>query len=274
MNTHTKGKRLLTIKGVNLAYGDKVILRDINLEVDDIVRLGMNQGQCVALLGPSGVGKTQLFRMIAGLQPLVDTGNAKASGEILVNEAQEPTHPGLVGVVQQAYPLMGHRTVLSNLMLAGKRNKSKDVAFQEAGALLTHFELGDKVNAYPQEMSGGQRQRIAIIQQLLAASHNLMMDEPFSGLDVMAKRRVYETIQKVTTQHSHNTVIFTTHDLESAVRLADDIWVLGREKDKPGATVVRRYNLIERGLAWDPNINKNPAFWPMVNELYEFFKTL
>ena len=132
----------------------------------------------------------------------------------------------------------------------------------------------DKKGNYPLELSGGQRQRIAIIQQLLCNNHFLLMDEPFSGLDPIAKERVYETIQAVTTEHEHNTVIFTTHDLESAVRLADEIWVLGREEGKPGATVRARIDMIAKGLAWDKDINNNPAFWPTVKELYALFKTL
>ena len=267
MNAHTKHERLLTIEGISLAYGPKLILRDVNLHVDNIVRPGMSQGQVVALLGPSGIGKTQLFRLIAGLQPTT-------SGIVKIGAEQKPTQAGEVGVVQQAYPLLGHRTVWSNLMLAAGHRYGAKEGTAEANQLLEHFGLADKKNSYPLELSGGQRQRVAIIQQLLCANHFLLMDEPFSGLDVIAKRRVYETIQKVATVHEHNTVIFTTHDLESAVRLADEIWILGREEGKPGATVVERVDLIQAGLAWDVNIDKNPAFWPMVTRLYDRFGSL
>jgi ABC-type nitrate/sulfonate/bicarbonate transport system ATPase subunit len=275
MNIHTKQERLLTIEGVSLTYGEKQILRDVNLHIDNIVRPGMQQGQVVALLGPSGVGKTQLFRMIAGLIETQITSKAMTTtGKILLGDKQEPTHAAAVGVVQQAYPLLQHRTVWSNLMLAAAQRYDAKTAAEEANKLLAHFGIEDKKLAYPIQLSGGQRQRVAIIQQLLCANHFLLMDEPFSGLDVVAKRRVYETIQKVASTHEHNTVIFTTHDLESAVRLADEIWVLGREEGKPGATVIRRLDLIQRGLAWDPNISKNPAFWTTVNELYDLFTTL
>lgn len=267
MNAHTKQERLLTIENVSLSYGPKLILRDVNLHIDNIVRPGMSQGQVVALLGPSGIGKTQLFRLIAGL-------HQATSGTVKIGHEQKITMAGDVGVVQQAYPLLGHRTVWSNLMLAAAHRFDSKKAAEEANGLLEHFGLIDKKSSYPLELSGGQRQRVAIIQQLLCADHFLLMDEPFSGLDVVAKTRVYETIQKVTTAHEHNTVIFTTHDLESAVRLADEIWVLGREEGKPGATVIERIDLIQAGLAWDNNIDKNPAFWPMVTRLYDLFKTL
>jgi len=264
---YTKNERLLTIENLSLAYGPKVILRDINLHVDNIVREGIEQGQVVALLGPSGIGKTQLFRCIAGLQPPT-TGSVKIGVQQKVAEAHD------VGVVQQSYPLLQHRTVWSNLMLAAHQRYDAKQAVVEADKLLTHFGLMDKKQSYPLELSGGQRQRIAITQQLLGANNFLLMDEPFSGLDVVAKNRVYDTILHTSTVHEHNTVIFTTHDLESAVRLADDVWVLGREEGKPGATVIKRIDLIERGLAWDPQIDKNPAFWPTVQELYALFKTL
>lgn len=263
---HTKNERLLTIANLNLKYGSKVVLRDINLDVENIVRPGMNQGQVVALLGPSGSGKTQLFRCIAGL-------NAQTSGTIQLGTTQVPARAGDVGIVQQSYPLLHHRTVWSNLMVAAKP-KHGAKAELEATALLNHFGLVDKKNSYPIELSGGQRQRIAIIQQLLCANHFLLMDEPFSGLDVIAKARVYDTVRSVTTAHELNTVIFTTHDLESAVHLADEIWVIGREQGKEGSTVRARLNLIERGIAWSQSPQNEPAFWPTVQELHELFKTL
>lgn len=259
MNAYTKAERLLTINKLNLSYGPKLVLRDVTIEVDNIVRAGLQQGQTIALLGPSGIGKTQLFRCIAGLQEF-------QSGELHI--FNKPVQAGDVGVVQQAYPLMQHRTIWSNLQLAAHGIKER---LAEAERLLAHFGLTDKKGSYPLELSGGQRQRCAIIQQLVCASHFLLMDEPFSGLDVVAKDRVMDTVRSVTTVHEHNTVIFTTHDIESAVALADDIWVLGREEGKPGATIVKRINLADRGLAWAEDVQRQPAFWPTVMELRDLF---
>lgn len=258
---YKKAERIFTVHGLNLSYGSKQVLRDVNVDVDNIIRPGLSQGQVVALLGPSGIGKTQLFRCIAGLQPF--NGELKMFGK--------PVQAGDVGVVQQAYPLMNHRTVWGNLLLAAHRKPER---IAQAEELLKHFDLLEKKSFYPLELSGGQRQRIAIIQQLVCSSHFLLMDEPFSGLDVVAKERVMETIRKVTTAHELNTVIFTTHDIESAVALADDIWVLGREPGKPGATVVRRLDLAAKGLAWSPDIQHHPSFWPTVMELRDLFPKL
>lgn len=258
--TYTYGERLLTIDGLNLAFGDKLILRDINLAINNVIRPGLQQGQVVALLGPSGIGKTQLFRCIAGLQKF-------SSGKILITPEQIPVKSGSVGVVQQAYPLLAHRTVQGNLELVSKDKK-------RISDLLVRFNLDVHAQKYPIQLSGGQRQRIAIIQQMLQTNHFLLMDEPFSGLDIIAKDKVCGLISEVSSVDELNTTIFTTHDLESSVAIADHIWMLGREEGKLGATVIKQIDLIERGLAWDKNIQNNPAYWSTVHELRETFKTL
>lgn len=257
---YTKNERLLTVKGLNLQYGQKVILRDINLKVDNIVRPNLNQGQCIALLGPSGIGKTQLFRCIAGLQK-------PSSGEVLITEKQEPVKSGDVGVVQQAYPLLQHRTIRGNLELVSKDK-------ERITTLLTKFGLDQHADKFPVQLSGGQRQRIAIIQQLLRATHYILMDEPFSGLDPVAKDKVCELITEVNLVDELNTTIFTTHDLESAAQIADTIWVLGREQGKDGATIVKEYDLIALGLAWQPNVRSLPGFSLLTQELRTLFNTL
>ncbi len=263
MTSYSKQERLLTIEGVNLSYGAKVVLRDINLHVDNIVRPGVNQGQVIALLGPSGSGKTQLFRLISGVM-------VPPTGSITLGADAKPTRAGMVGVVQQAYPLLNHRTVWGNLQLVVKTEDQR----KRAEELLSHFNLADKKQSYPLELSGGQRQRIAIIQQLLASGMFLLMDEPFSGLDVRSKERVYDTIREVSVTHEHNTIIFTTHDIESAVHLADEIWILGRQGDKAGSTIVEKIDLAQMGLAWNSENEKHPLFWPTVQRIKTMFKEL
>lgn len=265
---YEKKERLLTIDNLTLAYGEKVILRDINAHVDNIVRPDLKQGQVVALLGLSGSGKTQLFRCIAGMQ-------LPTQGEVRLNGDTTPVIAGQVGVVQQTYPLLQHRTVWGNLMLTvAKHHGDRKAKEEEARHLLAHFGVEGKEKSYPLELSGGQRQRVAIIQQLLCSRHFILMDEPFSGLDVMAKQRVFDTIRQVSMVDEHNTLVFTTHDLDAAVALADEIWVLGKERGKEGATIVHKMDLAARGLAWQPNIEQHPQFYPTITELKRLFASL
>ena len=142
-----------------------------------------NQGQVIGVLGPSGVGKTTLFRVLAGL-------DAPTQGRVLITEHQVPVRAGMVGVVDQHYPLLAHRRVLENLRVATRRaGLSRHDGRTRAQALLERFELQDLADRWPAELSGGQRQRIAILQQLDCGHTYLLMDEPFSGLDPLCKQR-------------------------------------------------------------------------------------
>src|SRR5438874_8902195 len=98
------GATILRVQGVSKTLGDQLILRYLDLEVKDIRRPGRIQGQVVGLLGPSGMGKTTLFRILAGL-------DSPDAGDVLVEEDGRPVHRGMVGVVAQSYPLFAHRTV-------------------------------------------------------------------------------------------------------------------------------------------------------------------
>lgn len=255
-------ERLLTIENMSLKFGERTIFRDINLRVDNITRPNMEQGQVVSLLGPSGIGKTQLFRCIAGL-------NVPTTGNVLLSPEKVPVKAGQVGVVFQNYPLLQHRTIWDNLKIAGaKANKSNE----DINKLLALFELQDKAKMFPTQLSGGQQQRIAIIQQILCSEHFILMDEPFSGLDITMKKRAIELIQKVSTADELMTMIITTHDIQSAIEISDTVWVLGKEEGKEGSTVLKKFDLIERGLAWNPTVTSHPNFYPTLNEIAALFK--
>lgn len=272
------GSRLLTVEGLGLSYGPKVILRDVNLKVDNIKRPGLTQGQVVALLGPSGVGKTQLFKCLAGLQRStsgkisyrVNPGSDKAAATY-----KEP-QAGDVGVVFQSYPLLKHRTIWSNLKLAAGRHQKSD---EDVVELMEKFGLTHTKNLYPSQISGGMRQRVAIIQQVLCSSFYILMDEPFSGLDPINKEIAAKLVLQVSQQNEYNTIIVTTHDIEQAVAIADTIWVLGRDRDDkgdfvPGAYLVKEYDLIARGLAWTSDVTAHPNFWPTVREIKGLFGSI
>lgn len=273
--TYSYGETLLKIEGVCLDYEGRSILKNVNAEVRNIIVPGDTKGQVVGFLGPSGIGKTQLFRIIAGL-------NKPTKGKVILNGGKEKeTNPGDVGVVAQNYPLFEHRTVESNLMLAARR-KEPDLkkAQQKCFELAREFDLLDRIRAYPSQLSGGQRQRCAILQQILCSEHFLLMDEPFSGLDLLMLEKTQRLISKIAGMHELNTIIVITHDVTAAVAVADHLWLMGRDTDPisgkkvPGARIVKEYDLLARGLAWQPGITTAPELTAFVRELKEEFRCL
>lgn len=269
---YNRAELLLKVTDLCVTY-DKPILKNVNLEVRDVRRPGITQGQKIALLAPSGTGKTQLLKRLAGLE-------APTSGTVLIGPEQKPVCAGMVGVVPQNYLLFEHRTVGSSLMVAaGMRVQDHGTAKAMVTAELEEFGLGDKWNAYPRELSGGQRQRVSIAEQLLSSNHFLLMDEPFSGLDILMKKKVCDIIDTVASRDELNTIIFSTHDIESAVMIADTILALGRDRDAAGnpiagAHIQATIDLIDRDLAWHPDVEHMPEFGPTVAEIKALFARL
>ena len=260
MTAYIKKQVLLRAEHVQLNYGDNVILRDINFEIKDIIRPGMQQGQVVSLIGRSGMGKTQLFKLLSGLQ-------VPTAGNICI-QGNQPVKAGDMGVIFQNYYLFEWRTVYQSLLLAAKQNlqlKGKEKENIEAYA--ERFQLTEQLKQYPQQLSGGQRQRASIIQQLLKGSDFLLLDEPFSGLDVCVLDKVVELLLEVSVTDEFKTLIIVSHDIPACVAISDTIFILGREAGKPGATIVKEIDLIERGLAWQKEVRYLPAFADTVEEI-------
>src|SRR5262245_27132803 len=148
MTTCTKKETVLQAKNVGLSYDGKQILRDINFEIKNIICPGIEQGQVISLIGRSGIGKAQLFKLLSGLQQ-------PTSGEIL-NHTNQRVKPGDMGVIFQNYYLFEWRSIRTSLMLAAKKNpllagKEKDAIAQYA----ENFNLSDHLHKYPQQLSGG-----------------------------------------------------------------------------------------------------------------------
>jgi|tagenome__1003787_1003787.scaffolds.fasta_scaffold20239918_2 ABC-type nitrate/sulfonate/bicarbonate transport system ATPase subunit len=266
------GAVLLEVNDVWLKLGETQILEGVSLDVKDRVRPGVITGQVVALLGPSGVGKTRLIRLIAGLDR-PDRGRVSGPAGCALPA-------GSVGVVFQNYPLLRHRTVVSNLEMAGEANGlARPQAAAKARALLERFGLGNRLRFFPAQISGGQRQRAAIAQQLMHQKQLLLMDEPFSGLDPAALDDVVKLLLEVAHMDELNTVMVVTHDLRSAMIVSDTVFMLGRNrtadgKINSGARIQRCYDLVKEGLAWRPGVEHDPKFVEMEKEIKEGFRGL
>ena len=198
---------LMQATGINLAYGSNIVLRDTNLIIRNLHRPGLTQGQILSIVGRSGAGKSTLFRILAGLKA-PDTGQVRVG----IGGIEQPVKPGLVGVVAQSHPLLNHRTVIGNLLVAGKLAGHPNPG-QRAEELLARFGILEKAASYASEISGGQRQRVAICQQVMAGQQFILMDEPFSGLDVLAKDEACRLIADVAAADELLTIIVVTHDI-------------------------------------------------------------
>lgn len=270
---YDRAEPLLQVEGVHLTLGGKLILRDVDFTVHNLKRPGISQGQVVGLLGPSGMGKTQLFRILSGL-------NIPDSGSVMVGHPLAPVQAGKVGVVAQHYPLFNHRTVIENLAVAGKQvGLSGDEARENGKQILTKFGLDGHFDKYPAQLSGGQRQRAAIAQQFMCSNDLMLMDEPFSGLDPLALKTMCRFIKEIAQTDELQTFIIVTHDIASAVEVCDTLLILGRDRDAsgepiPGARIQVTLDLIARGLAWREGITKTTEFHAAVDEVKELFERL
>lgn len=267
---NSRQETLVRVKDVSFGYGTVPILRGVCAEVKNVI----GHGQVVGFLGPSGIGKTTLVKIMAGVLKA-----AAGSVTIQLNDKEVPVQPGMMGLVWQHYPLLSHRTVFSNLIIVGSSKLTNDQKKAKASELLELFGLTDKAGAYPSQLSGGQRQRVAIAQQLMRDTPYIIMDEPFSGLDPVAKKRVIEMIRAVADRHEHNTFIIITHDVRAAMKSADMLWEMGRDRNPdntliPGARIVEEIDLIALDLAYHEDLGSTPAFVELDLALEKRFETL
>lgn len=274
MIEYQTGKPLIQLNNVSVEYNGKVIIRDIGTAekpfvINDVTRAGRMQGQTVAIIGRSGVGKSTLFKMLTGIeQPKQGTIYIPTDKEF---SAYRAVKGGDVGYVQQNYPLSRNQTVYDMLMQAaglGRIRKAERKDLIEN--YLQQWRLIDQRNNAARQLSGGQRQRVAIIEQLLCSHHFMVFDEPFSGLDFCNIQDVKASFNKIAETDDANTIIFSTHDIELAVELADQIFVLGYESDPQkgmlqGGTVLEMYDLKPMGLAWSDSFTS--AHLDLVNTI-------
>ena len=219
-----EGNTLIKITNLQKKFGDNVVLRDINLEVE--------KGKVLCLIGPSGSGKSTLLRCMNYLeQP--NGGSITIFGNTINGYDNPEKHPENlkaanavrehVGMVFQQFNLWPHRTVLENIIEAPVRVKKqpKEQAEAKAKELLAKVGLADKVNAFPASLSGGQQQRVAIARALAMEPDIMLFDEPTSALDPELVGEVLNVMRELA--RDGMTMVIVTHEMRFAEDVADTV---------------------------------------------------
>lgn len=218
------GNVLIDVRGVCKRFGSRAILDDVSLSI--------HEGETVALIGPSGGGKSTLLRCMNGLNTL-DAGEVhvgpysldcqargRAAGRVTRDVRQ------LLGMVFQDFQLFPHLTAIENVALGPcqvlRKPHAEGIAL--AQKLLTRVGLGDRADAYPQQLSGGQKQRVAIARALAMQPKGLLCDEITSALDPELKFEVLEVLADL--KREGMTLVVVTHEIGFARRAADRVFVL------------------------------------------------
>lgn len=203
---------MLELKNISKKFKDRQILSDFNLTVEE--------NKILAIVGPSGGGKTTLLRMLAGLEK-IDSGEIIYNGESLPIDELEKRN--LLGFVFQDFQLFPHLTVLENLVLSPIKimNMEKNDAEKKAIELLEKLGLEKQINNYPTSLSGGQKQRVALARAMMINPKIIGYDEPTSALDPELRLEVEKLILK--NRELGITQIVVTHDLQFAENIADSI---------------------------------------------------
>ena len=221
---------VLEVQGVTKAYGERAVLRGIDLAVPE--------HHAVALIGASGSGKSTLLRCIDLLED-IDDGDVLLDGEVITDPSMNPVQARRrLAMVFQAYNLFPHLSVIDNVLLAPSRAHGfdREEAAESARELLRRFGLGDREGDYPDRLSGGQQQRVAIVRALATRPRALLLDEITSALDPELVGEVLEVVREL--KEEGMTMLIATHEMGFARDVANEVCFLhdGRilERGEPG----------------------------------------
>jgi ABC-type polar amino acid transport system ATPase subunit len=214
---------VILIRGLCKRHGARQILDGVSADV--------GTGEIVAVVGPSGGGKSTLLRCLNYLEPF-DAGEVEIVGfRLLPGMGREARHMlrrlrAAVGMVFQEFNLFPHRTALENVTLAPRVVSGLDraAADKEAHELLDRVGLADRADAYPHELSGGQQQRVAIARALAQHPRVMLFDEPTSALDPDMRGEVMEVLRALA--QSGMTMLVVTHEMHFAHDIASRVWVI------------------------------------------------
>jgi ABC-type polar amino acid transport system ATPase subunit len=235
---------MLSFENLSKKFGSKKVIDDVSFSVP--------KGSIAVLLGPSGVGKSTLLRVLNNLET-IDEGSITLDGKPLDLKAVPKKHT--CGMVFQQFNLFDHLTVLENITLALEKveGKSKQEARKIAIDLLHRYDLGDKKDAYPSQLSGGQKQRLALARSIALRPKIMCFDEPTSALDPMLTTHVANTIQELADEGY--IVLIASHDTALLDKLRCSIYLMDNGK------------IIE--TATSEELSKNPTLFPRIKRFIE-----
>ena len=213
---------MIEIKNLNKSYGDLRVLNDISVDI--------KKGEVIAIIGPSGGGKSTFLRCINRLEE-PDSGHIKINGEDILNKKSDINKiRQKVSMVFQHFNLFANKNVLQNLTLAPIKAGilDKESAEKRADELLKSVGLSDKKFAYPHKLSGGQKQRIAIARSLAMDPEVILFDEPTSALDPEMIGEVLDIMKDVAAKGI--TMLVVTHEMGFARNVANRIFFMDKGK--------------------------------------------
>ncbi len=207
---------LLNIKNISCKYHTQTVVRKLSFQA--------NKGEMICLVGPSGCGKTTVLRAIAGFEA-IQSGEITLHGNVITRPGyQLAPEKRKIGMVFQDYALFPHMNICDNICF-GLRNLSKHEKSKTSGKMLTIVGLEGLGERYPHELSGGQQQRVALARALAPMPDIILMDEPFSNLDVEMRESLSQEIRSILKAQGV-TGIMVTHDQHEAFAMADVIGVM------------------------------------------------